>query len=114
MVAKPSKSEWACFACTFFNTNAGAEMCEMCGTPRGFGGAAAAGDQKDESEVHLEFNEGTSSKFWRLRISGCTTHITYGRIGTSGQTDTKVHNNEAAANKFAQKIQREKERKGYS
>ena len=101
-------------ACTFFNTNAGAEMCEMCGTPRGFGGAAAAGDQEDESEVHLEFNEGTSSKFWRLRISGCTTHITYGRIGTSGQTDTKVHNNEAAANKFAMKIQREKERKGYS
>ena len=46
MVAEPSKSEWACLACTFFNTNAGAEICEMCGTPRGFGGAAA-GDQED-------------------------------------------------------------------
>ena len=118
VVAKPSKGEWACFACTFFNA-AGAETCEMCGTPKGFGGAAAghfgdAGGADDPPDVHLEYVEGKSSKFWRLKISGCTTMITYGRIGTAGQTDTKIHNNEEEARKFAAKIQAEKERKGYS
>jgi predicted DNA-binding WGR domain protein len=31
-----------------------------------------------------------------------------------GQTDTKGHNNEAAARKFADKIEAEKMRKGYA
>ena len=40
--------------------------------------------------------------------------MTFGRIGTAGQTDTKIHANEAEAKKFAAKIQAEKERKGYA
>jgi predicted DNA-binding WGR domain protein len=37
-----------------------------------------------------------------------------GKIGTAGNTDTKIHTNEAAAQKFAGKIQAEKEGKGYA
>ena len=109
---RDDQSEWACFACTFFNVGS-SEICEMCGTPKGFGGAdpEAPGDSP---EVRLEYREGTSAKFWCLKISGCTTIVTFGRIGTEGQTDTKVHNNEGEARKFAAKIQREKEKKGYA
>ena len=37
-----------------------------------------------------------------------------GKIGTAGQTDTKIHANETVAQKFAAKIRGEKERKGYA
>ena len=115
VVAKPCKSEWACMACTFFNASS-AVSCEICGTPKGFGGLTRSSSGtavEDPPEIHLEFKEGKSSKFWKLNISGCTTLISYGRIGTSGQTDTKVHSNAEEAKKFAAKIQAEKEKKGY-
>lgn len=102
VVAKPERGEWACMACTFFNSGS-ASMCEICFTPKGAGGMSrtASGRVEDEApEVHLEFMEGNSAKFWKLRISGCTTVITYGRIGTNGQTDSKIHANEQEARKF--------------
>ena len=115
-MAKPERSEWACLACTYFNT-ASADMCDMCGTPRGFAGIrrSNSGTVKNDEppEVRLEFVQGTSSKFWQVKVSGCTTIVTFGRIGTPGQTDTKVHANEGEARKFAAQIQGEKERKGY-
>ena len=67
-----------------------------------------------QAEKYLEFSDGKSNKFWKLSIQGCTTIVTFGRIGTPGQTDTKVHNNEAAARKFADTIEAEKMRKGYA
>ena len=84
----------------------------MCGTPQGFGENVSG--HEVTPDVHLEFKKGKSSKFWRLKISGCTTIVTFGKIGTDGQTDTKIHANEAEARSFAEKIQAEKERKGYS
>jgi predicted DNA-binding WGR domain protein len=110
VVAKPERGQWACLTCTYFNSEA-FYSCEMCFTPRAFSVQAVSDSGKPD--VHLEFQEGNSSKFWSLKINGCTTIITYGRIGTSGQTDTKIHANEATARKFAAKIQAEKEKKGY-
>ena len=85
-------------------------MCEVCGTLKGFG----QDGNVFIADTYLECHEGTANKFWRLKIDGCTTIVTYGRVGTDGQTDSKIHNNEDAAKKFATKIQLEKERKGYS
>ena len=80
-------------------------------TPKGFGGAS---QDATSPVVRLEFSKGTSHKFWEMKIEGCTTIVTYGKIGTEGQTDTKVHSNQDTAKKFALKIQAEKEKKGYS
>lgn len=110
VVAKPQRGEWACLTCTYFNSDF-FYSCEMCFTPRG--AEVQTTDDSEKPDVRLEFEEGTSSKFWNLKINGCTTIITYGKIGTQGQTDTKIHANEATARKFAAKIQAEKEKKGY-
>ena len=42
-----------------------------------------------EWTVHLEFVEGTSSKFWRARVDGTTVTVNYGKIGTTGQTQVE-------------------------
>ena len=47
--------------------------------------------------VHLEFEEGTSSKFWRARVEGKTLYVNYGKIGSNGQTQVKDFGDPAAA-----------------
>ena len=63
--------------------------------------------------VHLEFEEGTSSKFWRARIEGKTLYVNYGKIGTNGQTQVKDLADPAAAKAEYEKLVREKRKKGY-
>lgn len=63
-------------------------------------------------EVHLEFEEGSSSKFWRARIDGGTLYVNYGKIGTNGQTQVKDLGPEGAR-KELDKLVREKRKKGY-
>lgn len=63
--------------------------------------------------VHLEFEEGTSSKFWRARVEGKTLYVNYGKIGTTGQTQVKEMGDTAAAEKEYDKLVREKTKKGY-
>ena len=38
---------------------------------------------------HYVLNEGRSSKFWEIDVSGSSYTVRYGRIGTDGQTKTK-------------------------
>jgi predicted DNA-binding WGR domain protein len=64
-------------------------------------------------QVHLEFEEGTSSKFWRARVEGKTLYVNYGKIGTTGQTQVKDLANADAAQKEFDKLVREKRKKGY-
>ena len=47
--------------------------------------------------VQLEFEEGTSSKFWRARVEGKTLYVNYGKIGTTGQTQVKDMGDHASA-----------------
>ena len=63
--------------------------------------------------VHLEFEEGTSSKFWRARVEGKTLYVNYGKIGSNGQTQVKDLADPAAAKKEYDKLVAEKRKKGY-
>jgi predicted DNA-binding WGR domain protein len=63
--------------------------------------------------VHLEFEEGTSSKFWRARVEGKTLYVNYGKIGSNGQTQVKDFANNDSAQKEYDKLVREKRKKGY-
>ena len=63
--------------------------------------------------VHLEFEEGTSSKFWRARVEGKTLYVNYGKIGSNGQTQVKDLGVPAAAKAEYDKLVREKRKKGY-
>src|SRR6185295_7641782 len=64
--------------------------------------------------VHLEFEEGNSSKFWRARVEGKTLYVNYGRIGASGQTQVKEFPSTDGAQKEFDKLVREKRKKGYA
>src|SRR5262249_29709614 len=61
----------------------------------------------------FEFSEGTSNKFWELELQGKSFTVTYGKIGTAGQTKTKDCADEAAARKEHDKLVKEKTGKGY-
>jgi predicted DNA-binding WGR domain protein len=63
--------------------------------------------------VQLEFEEGTSSKFWRARVEGKTLYVNYGKLGTNGQTQVKDFADHASAVKEYEKVVREKRKKGY-
>lgn len=64
--------------------------------------------------VHLVFEEGTSSKFWRARTEGKTLYVNYGKIGSNGQTQVKDFGDAAAAKAEYDKLVREKRKKGYA
>ena len=51
--------------------------------------------------VHLEFQEGTSSKFWRARVEDATLYVNYGKIGSAGQTQVKDFGSSDLATKDA-------------
>jgi len=63
--------------------------------------------------VHLEFEEGTSSKFWRARVEDATLYVNYGKIGSAGQTQVKDFGSGDLATKEYDKLVREKRKKGY-
>ena len=63
--------------------------------------------------VHLEFEEGASSKFWRARVEGKTLYVNYGKIGSNGQTQVKELASPEAAKKEYDKLVAEKRKKGY-
>jgi DNA ligase-1 len=62
---------------------------------------------------HFEFVEGSSGKFWEINQAGNDVTVRFGKIGTSGQTQTKSFDGAAAAQKHAEKLIGEKTRKGY-
>lgn len=61
----------------------------------------------------FEFVEGASRKFWEVAINGTDVTVRFGRIGTTGQTQTKSFPDGAAATKHADKLIQEKTGKGY-
>ncbi|MDB6151904.1 MAG: hypothetical protein JWL90_357 [Chthoniobacteraceae bacterium] len=54
-----------------------------------------------------------SSKFWNIEQAGLSHTVTYGRIGTTGQSSTKSFPTEEAAIKDLEKLLKEKLGKGY-
>lgn len=61
----------------------------------------------------LIFMDARSSKFWTIEQAGNSHTVTYGRIGSKGQSSTKSFSSEDAARKDAEKLIREKTSKGY-
>ncbi len=54
-----------------------------------------------------------SDKFWIIDVIETSMHVTYGKMGTAGIAKTKDFKDEAAAQKEAQKLIKEKIKKGY-
>ena len=63
---------------------------------------------------YLTFLDDTSDKFWQIETSGTSFTVTYGRNGTSGQSQTKTFDSEEKCLKEAEKVLAEKRKKGYS
>ena len=63
---------------------------------------------------HLEFDDGKSSKFWSIKVSGKTHTVNYGRQGTNGQSKTKEFDSAALAKSDAEKMVASKIKKGYA
>jgi predicted DNA-binding WGR domain protein len=62
----------------------------------------------------FHFVGGTSSKFWQISRTGQIVFVTFGRIGTKGQTQVKDLGTDAAAEAHLSKLIGEKTRKGYT
>ncbi len=60
-----------------------------------------------------ELSDGKSNKFWEINLDGDTFTVNYGRIGTSGQSSTKVFATEEKARNEHDKLVKSKEKKGY-
>ena len=67
----------------------------------------------DGRPYYFELREGPSKKFWEITRQGLTFTTRHGRIGTTGQSQTKTWPNDAACRREAGKVIREKMRKGY-
>lgn len=62
----------------------------------------------------LIFMDAKSSKFWTIEQEGAAHTVSYGRIGSKGQSATKSFPSEDAARKDAEKLIKEKLGKGYT
>jgi len=63
--------------------------------------------------MRLEFVEGTSKKFWDGKLDGSNVVVTWGRIGTTGQTKTHTFTNPREAREELDALINEKRKKGY-
>jgi uncharacterized protein (TIGR02996 family) len=61
----------------------------------------------------FEFEEGTSSKFWEVKVEEAQQVVRYGKIGTAGQTKEKDFESASEAKADTKKLIREKTRNGY-
>ena len=64
--------------------------------------------------TRLEYTDGTSHKFWQVVSGGRTLTVTYGRIGTAGQSKTKTLATPEAAAAEAAKLVASKQKAGYA
>jgi uncharacterized protein (TIGR02996 family) len=62
----------------------------------------------------FEFDDGKSHKFWNIELTGTSFTVTYGKVGTKGQSQTKSFPDAARAQKEHDKLIAEKLKKGYS
>jgi uncharacterized protein (TIGR02996 family) len=61
----------------------------------------------------FQFSDAKSHKFWNIEVSGSSFTVTYGKIGASGQTQTKSFSSAEKAQAEADKLIHEKIKKGY-
>jgi len=61
----------------------------------------------------FQYSDAKSHKFWTIEVSGGSFTVTYGKVGASGQTQTKSFAGPEKARAEADKLIREKLKKGY-
>jgi uncharacterized protein (TIGR02996 family) len=61
----------------------------------------------------FQYSDAKSHKFWNIEVSGSSFTVTYGKVGASGQTQTKDFASDEKAQAEADKLIREKLKKGY-
>jgi predicted DNA-binding WGR domain protein len=74
--------------------------------------AKASGGDKSKPR-YFEFSEGSSNKFWEIKLEGTAVRTRYGKIGSSGQQTLKDFDSSEKANKEYDKLVAEKTKKGY-
>jgi uncharacterized protein (TIGR02996 family) len=62
---------------------------------------------------HFEFRDDKSAKFWSIDLQGIRFTVRFGKVGTTGQTQTKEFANESQARDAHDKLVAEKVKKGY-
>ncbi len=62
---------------------------------------------------YFEFTDGSSSKFWEVKVKGAIVTTRYGKIGADGRATSKTHSSAAAAKKEGEKLVAQKSKKGY-
>ena len=62
----------------------------------------------------FRFEQGTSRKFWRVALADAELTVTFGRIGSTGQSSLKVFDSAERARREMEKLVAEKLRKGYA
>jgi predicted DNA-binding WGR domain protein len=62
---------------------------------------------------HFEFVSGNSAKFWEVTHAGTEVTVSFGRIGTIGQRQSKSLPTPAAAARHLEKLVSQKLAKGY-
>ncbi|WP_066804407.1 DUF6493 family protein [Moraxella oblonga] len=62
---------------------------------------------------YLTYQDETSAKFWQISVNGNNHTVTFGRIGTAGQSKTKTFDDETSCQEDAQKLIKAKKAKGY-
>lgn len=80
--------------------------------PEAVPAAQAAPVHADASRA-LVFEEGRSSKFWQIARTGSELTVSYGRIGTKGQSLVRAYDTPERAEREMLKLVDEKLRKGY-
>ncbi len=64
-------------------------------------------------KTYLEYKDEKSHKFWQIEVSKNTFTVTYGKVGTNGQSKTKEFDTAEKATSEAEKIIKQKLKKGY-
>lgn len=77
------------------------------------GAPAAVAATPNEATRSLRFEQGSSAKFWRASLRDNELSISYGRIGSAGQTILKQFDSRDRALREMDKLAAEKLRKGY-
>jgi predicted DNA-binding WGR domain protein len=73
----------------------------------------SSGGTSVQEFVYMECDSSSGGKFWQCTLDGCETKVVFGKLGSSGVTQVKGHDSEAAAKKYFDKIGKEKVGKGY-
>lgn len=75
---------------------------------------AGASKSSEPGARYFEFVEGSSSKFWEIKLEGTSYTTRYGKIGTEGQISMKEYDSEDRARREYEKIIADKTKKGYA